>query len=127
MKAWIRPEVWASLKSGILNLKSNFKGEIMNFLSKIKLVMSAIFNELLPYIKTFFTRYGAVVLTLATEVVMELAKNNDMTWSEKRDTAFNQVGDKLVQQGIAIGVDVSKTLILNSIQAAVSKLQEMEK
>ena len=40
--------------------------------------------------------------------------------------AFNQVGDKLVQQGIAIGVDVSKTLILNSIQAAASKLQEIE-
>ena len=99
----------------------------MNFLSKIKLVMSAIFNELLPYIKTFFTRYGAVVLALATEVVMELAKDNDMSWSEKRDTAFNQVGDKLVQQGIAIGVDVSKTLILNSIQAAASKLKEIEK
>jgi predicted Rdx family selenoprotein len=127
MKTWTRPEVWASRKSGILNLKLNFKGEIMNFLSKIKLVMSAIFNELLPYIKTFFTRYGAVVLALATEVVMELAKDNDMSWSEKRDTAFNQVGDKLVQQGIAIGVDVSKTLILNSIQAAASKLQEMEK
>ena len=98
----------------------------MNFLSKMKLVMSGIFNQVLPFIKTFLTRYGAVVLALATEVVMELAKNNDMTWSEKRDTAFNQVGDKLVQQGIAIGVDVSKTLILNSIQAAASKLQEIE-
>jgi predicted Rdx family selenoprotein len=93
---------------------------------KIKIVMSSIFEYLLPYIKTFFTKYGAVVLSIATEVVMELAKNNDMTWQEKRDTAFNQVGDKLVQQGITIGVDVSKTLIINSIQAAVSELQTID-
>ena len=56
--------------------------------SKIKIVMSAIFNELIPFFKQFLTEYGAVVLQIAGTAVMALASSK-LSSEQKREIDKN--------------------------------------
>ena len=97
-------------------LKSNFEERIMWL--KIKIVMSAIFNELIPFFKQFLTEYGAVVLQIAGTVVMDLATSK-LSSEQKREAAYVAIKEELVKKGIEVGSRV----INSAIEAQVAKLK----
>ena len=92
------------------------RGKIM--FEKIKIVMSAIFNELIPFFKQFLTEYGAVVLQIAGTVVMDLATSK-LSSEQKREAAYVAIKEELVKKGIEVGSRV----INSAIEAQVAKLK----
>ena len=85
---------------------------------KIKIVMSAIFNELIPFFKQFLTEYGTIVLQIAGTVVMDLATSK-LSSEQKREAAFVAIKEELVKKGIEVGSRV----INSAIEAQVAKLK----
>ena len=92
------------------------RGKIM--FEKIKIVMSSIFNELIPFFKQFLTEYGAVVLQIAGTVVMDLATSK-LSSEQKREAAYVAIKEELVKKGIEVGSRV----INSAIEAQVAKLK----
>lgn len=87
--------------------------------SKIKIVMSAIFNELIPFFKQFLSEYGTIVLQIAGQVVMDLATSK-LSSEQKREAAYVAIKEELVKKGI----EVSSRVINSAIEVAVAKLKD---
>ena len=92
------------------------RGKIM--FEKIKIVMSAIFNELIPFFKQFLSEYGTIVLQIAGTVVMDLATSK-LSSEQKREAAFVAIKEELIKKGIEVGSRV----INSAIEAQVAKLK----
>ena len=86
--------------------------------SKIKIVMSAIFNELIPFFKQFLSEYGTIVLQIVGTVVMDLATSK-LSSEQKHETAFVAIKEELIKKGIEVGSRV----INSAIEAQVAKLK----
>ena len=93
------------------------RGKIM--FEKIKIVMSSIFNFLLPFVKMFLTASGKIVLELAMQAVKEMATTG-MPSGEKREEAFKLITVQLKDREIEVAAHV----INSAIEAAYAKLKE---
>lgn len=85
-----------------------------------KLWASKVWEILRPSVMVWLTSLGQRVLSIAMEVVTEL-QNTDLASEEKREAAFNQIKEKLVQEG----KEVKNSLINLAIEIAVNKLKSL--
>lgn len=85
---------------------------------KMKILMSGIWEFLLPFFRQMATQSGQILATAAMAAVTAAAQGQ-MTDAEKRDAAFNAILADLEKQGISMG-----TSIINAaLEAAVQKLK----
>ena len=85
----------------------------------IKLYMSKIWTILKPIVKILLTTLFQEVLNIAVGVVTDLA-STDLSNSEKREAAFDQIKEKLAAEGKEVG----SSLINLAIELAVQKLKD---
>lgn len=91
---------------------------------KMKIVMSSIWSFVLPFLRQLITGAGPILAAAALQAVKIVAENaSGATSSQKRNLAFQAIGESLKVQGIAIGVDVSTALVNAAIEAAVIKMK----
>lgn len=91
---------------------------------RIKIVTSSIWVFVLPYLKMLMSKAGPILAAAALEAVKVVAANaSGATDDQKRNLAFQAIGESLKVQGIAIGVDVSTALVNAAIETAVLKLK----
>lgn len=96
----------------------------MTFTEKCKFVFSNLWDFLAPFIKLFLTKAGPVLATAALSAVKVLAESQaGLTNSQKRNAAYNIIVDDLQRQGVAIGVDVTGSMVNAAIEAAVQKVK----
>ena len=92
----------------------------MTFWQKIKLVSSKIFTDyILPAIKTFLKDYGPILLQTAEKVCMQLLANQ-IPGVEKKEIAFTQIRNELIQQGFVVADrEINKTIeiVLDKIKS----------
>jgi len=91
---------------------------------RIKIVSSSIWVFVLPYLRMLLSKAGPILAAAALEAVKVVAANaSGATDDQKRNLAFQAIGESLKTQGIAIGVDVSTALVNAAIETAVLKLK----
>ena len=91
---------------------------------RIKIVSSSIWVFVLPYLRMLLSKAGTILAAAAFEAVKVVAANaSGATDDQKRNLAFQAIGESLKVQGIAIGVDVSTALVNAAIETAVLKLK----
>lgn len=88
-------------------------------LEKIKFMMSNIFTFLWPFIKQFINEEGKILLSIAMEIVTQLASSN-LSGAEKRSAAFDKIKNELISRNISM----STSIINSAIEAAVQKMKE---
>lgn len=86
---------------------------------KIKLILSAIGDFLLPFIKMFATASGKIILDLALQAVKEMATTG-MPSGEKREEAFKMITIQLKDREIEAATHV----VYAAIEAAYAKFKE---
>jgi hypothetical protein len=98
----------------------------MSFSEKIKIVFSNIWAFIGPFVKVFASAIGPVLASAAEQAVKEIAVSTLSGDQERRDAAFSKVSSDLKEKGIAIGVQVTTSMINAAIEAAVQKLKATE-
>ena len=101
----------------------------MNIWDRIKFAASWIFNFLKPTIKMFAKKAGRVLANVAIEIVTEIAKDPKLlkkSGEEKRKAAYERIEKRLIDESIAIGVEVTTSMINEAIEIAYRNLQEGE-
>lgn len=88
----------------------------MTFFAKVKIVLSNIFEFLLPFIKQFLTAEGAIILQIAEKIVISLI-SAQLTSKEKHDQAVTLIKVELTNQSIQAAAHV----INSAIEAALAK------
>lgn len=83
-----------------------------------KLWASKVWTIIRPSVMVWLTGVGQQLLDLALEIVTDLA-TSDLSNSEKRDTAFDKIKEKLVEEGKEVG----DSLINLAIEIAVTKIK----
>ena len=71
-------------------------------------------------LKTFASTTGKLVLTIAVDVVKDIAANSDLSSSEKREAAFDRVKIELASHK----VEVTNSLINTAIEIAVQNITD---
>jgi hypothetical protein len=75
-----------------------------------------------PAMKDFFTQAGKAVLEIALSTVIAVAADKTLvTDDDKRKKAFDEVKNKLIEQGFKIGTDVTISMINRAIENAIPK------
>ncbi len=85
---------------------------------QLKLFFNRVGKILKPFLLMLLSKTGQLVLTLAVEVVKDLA-TQDLSSSDKREMAFNQIEEKLKGKGM----EVQASLINGAIEAAVQYIK----
>jgi hypothetical protein len=88
-------------------------------ISKILGVSKSFIDFIWPLITKQVGASLAILLPLALSIVKELANNNNITNSEKREEAFNKLSDAAKSEGI----NAASSLINLAIEMAVSNLK----
>jgi len=89
-------------------------------LEKLKFVMSAAYDFLLPSIKILLTRSGIILMQVTLEAVQAMESMPKATGKQKQEAAFELIKSELSLRGIEMATKV----INNAIEAAVIKIQE---
>jgi hypothetical protein len=89
---------------------------------KLRLITSSTWSFLRPLIVIFLSKVGPVLAKAASAAVAAQAQRAASGY-EKRAGAFNQIESSLVSQGIAVGTDVTASMINAAIEVAVLKLK----
>ena len=89
--------------------------------SKIKLIVSSVYEFLKPVIDIFLSEIGPLLAKIAMEAVKIMA-NKDIANSDRREEAFEYVKGELLSRGISIG----SSIIYLAIEIAVQKLKEIQ-
>lgn len=84
----------------------------------VKLWASKVWAVLKPSVMVWLTALGQELLALALEIVTELA-STDLSNSEKREAAFDEIKDRLGDKAEEVG----SSLINLAIEIAVQKLK----
>jgi hypothetical protein len=93
-------------------------------MDKLKFIFSAISEFLWPFIKIFLSKFGPILATAALDAVKLVAENYSKdSSSDKQKTAHHLILQSLKSQGIAIGADITSSMINAAIEAAVQKLK----
>ncbi len=85
---------------------------------KVKFIMSQLWEFLKPFIKILMSEFGQALADAAMKAVL-FASSQDMSNSDKRDTAFKMIMEDLKTKGIS----VSSSVIYTAIEVAVQKLK----
>ena len=87
---------------------------------KVKVLFSAAWPVIYPYLKQFLSEEGAMVLAMAPSVVAVIQDTmGDADGGAKRQEAFVRIQAALTAQGIKIAANI----IYSEIEAAVAKLK----
>lgn len=89
------------------------------FWLKVKLFFSRVGDIIIPFIKMFMTEMGPVILDIAQQVVVSVAKK-ELNSDEKRDAAYQTIQIQLTNAGIKAASHV----VYSAIEIAVAKLKE---
>ena len=76
----------------------------------------------IPFIKQFATAVGPIVLAAAEQAVLVYAEQQ-MSGTDKKNAAYNDIVDNLKKQGIQVGASI----VNSAIEAAVARLKESGK
>lgn len=91
---------------------------------KMKLVMSSMFDFVLPFLRQLMTAAGPALAQAAlAAVAVAAASAGGTTSNEKRDMAYRQIANDLKMQGIQVGVDVTTSMINAALEVAYQKTQ----
>lgn len=93
------------------------------FWLKLHAFFSSVGNVLLPFIKLFLKGAGPIILDIAQQVVLQLAKS-DLSSSDKREEAFNMISLKVSNAGIDAATRGVTTMINGAIEIAVAKMKD---
>lgn len=88
---------------------------------KMKILMSTVWEFLLPFFRQMMTESGQILANVAMNAVTAVAKG-ELSDSDKRTAAFNIIISQLEKQGIELGT----SLINAAIEAAVQKLKSSQ-
>lgn len=93
-------------------------------LDRFKLITSALWAFLAPFVKMFLSRAGKALLPIALQVVREVAASyGDSSGSVKREIAFTRIKMQLAQELPGIAQEVGASMINSAIEVAVQKLR----
>lgn len=99
------------------------KGVVM--WEKIKLVNSAVFSFVLPFLRLLLQKSGPILVAAATQAVLVVAANaSGATNQEKRNLAFEAIANDLRNKGIVVGTDVAISVVNAAIELAVVKSKQ---
>lgn len=93
------------------------------FWLKVKAFFGNVGSILLPFIKLFIKGAGPIVLDIAQQVVVNLAKS-DMSSSSKREAAFDQIMIQVEGKGIEAATKGLTQMVNGAIEIAVAKMKE---
>ncbi len=88
----------------------------------IKAVFKGVGGFLLPFVKMFVSASGPVLAAAAHSAVRAVEESAISGGDAKRKEAFRRIENDLKRQGIAIGADVTASMINAAIEAAVQKI-----
>lgn len=89
---------------------------------KIKIVSSALFGFVLPFLRQMMNQSGPILAAAALKAVSAVAENAyGASSTQKRELAFREIELDLKKQGIRIGVDVATSMVNAAIELAVVK------
>lgn len=89
---------------------------------KIKLINSAIFAFVLPFLRQMMSQAGPILAAAAVKAVAVVAENAyGASGTQKRELAFREIELELKKQGIRIGADVATSMVNAAIELAVVK------
>jgi hypothetical protein len=91
-------------------------------LEKLKFITSSAWHFLRPLIAIFLTQVGPILAQAATAAVADQA-GRAVAGYEKRAGAYTDIERQLLTAGIAVGTDVTSSMINAAIEAAVLKLK----
>lgn len=89
------------------------------FWLKVKAFFSRVGDILIPFIKMFMSEMGPVILDIAKQVVVQVAKS-ELSSAEKRDEAFTQIQARLENESIKAASHV----VYSAIEVAVAGLKD---
>lgn len=91
---------------------------------KIKIIMSSIWEFVLPFLRQLMHQAGPVLAAAALSAVKVTASSlKDASGAEKRQAAFDAIVADLGKQGLQIGIDVSTSMINAAIEVALQKIK----
>jgi hypothetical protein len=98
------------------------------FWTKVKTVFSWVWDFMAPFVGTFATSAGKLVLSSALQaaVVIKDTYGEAANGDEKRKAAFNLIVDDLKSRGLTVGVEVGTSMVNAAIEVAVQKLAKSE-
>ncbi|OQY20094.1 MAG: hypothetical protein B6I36_02295 [Desulfobacteraceae bacterium 4572_35.1] len=93
-------------------------------MNALKLMLSSMWGFVKPFARQFLTKAGPVLAKAAMEAVTVTATMHGSASHEKRDKAYDLIIDDLKQQGVAMGTDVSTSMVNAAIEVAVQNLKD---
>jgi len=82
----------------------------------MKIMMSNIWNFVLPFLRQLMTKAGPILTAAAMEAVKVAVGKNG---AAKREDAYKRIVSDLEVQGIRVGTEVGSSLIYAAIEVAV--------
>jgi len=93
-------------------------------MSRFKLFFSGLWSFLQPFIAIFLSKAGPLLASAALAAVKATADSmSGASGADKRDAAFKAIEADLMRQGVAIGAEVTSSMINAAIEAAVQKVK----
>jgi hypothetical protein len=93
---------------------------------KIKVIMSSVWEFILPFAKQLMSKGGTLLAAAALEAVKTVANNGvGKSGAEKRDMAFNSIVENLKKEGLAVGTDISTSLVNAAIEVALQRVKKI--
>lgn len=93
-------------------------------MSRFKLFFSSVWGFLQPFVALFLTKAGPLLAAAAISAVKVTAASlQEADGAQKREHAFNLIMDDLKRQGVAMGAEVTTSMVNAAIEVAVQKVK----
>ena len=94
-------------------------------MTALRLMLSGVWGFMKPFVRQMLSFAGPILAKAATDAVAVTAENlSGATNDEKRNQAYRMIAADLHRQGVAIGTDVTTSMINTAIEVAVQNLKD---